>query len=90
MAAAGLRRDWQFELSLQHRAARAKLTYFPQWYATFLDPDALDAPIHPAKKYTAVRPFFAFRDLTASQQAGEGWAEVEKQVQLLWNATPAG
>ena len=96
------RRDWEFKSVLEHSAARMKLTYLPQWIASFIDPELLEAStaaappaslLLPTNNIDGCRnvgtrnillsnilPFFSFTDTTASENAGEMWTEVEKEV----------
>jgi len=76
----GMLREWTFSATLEHKQARIKLRMLPQWVVANLDSDEVAQVPDPLRKYTAIKPFLTFRDLTASAKAGELWEEVEKCV----------
>jgi hypothetical protein len=85
----GMLREWTFSATLEHKAARITLRLLPQWIVSNLDADEVAQAPDPLRKFTAIKPFLAFRDLTASVKMGDMWEEVEK-VTTLYRCRLAG
>jgi hypothetical protein len=78
----GMLRDWTFTADLEHKAARIKLRMLPQWIVGNLDADDVAQAADLTRKYTSIKPFLTFRDVTASAKAGDMWEEVDKYVTM--------
>ena len=84
----GMRREWNFTLTVRHEAARATIEYLPHWTTQFIDPDRIENlnKLDRDVKHCPMMPFFEYTDLTPAKH----WEELQKRVRVFYSHVPPG